>query len=196
MTEARPVLDEDRLRRLVRELHAVVKRDLPWYEGSPDNDPGIALVELFAFVGDALLVYQSRAADEAYLRSHRTWGLILHNVLGTSPLVVTVDGSRWREVPSLASHGPDDAVYVADRGADGSFTVRFGDGQRGRRPAAGAQVAATYRNGGGAGVIATILWPPTPPLSLEVHASSERISLAPARRSWRDCLTRWFVARR
>ena len=190
------MLDEDRLRRLVRELHAVVKRDLPWYEGSPDNDPGIALVELFAFVGDALLVYQSRAADEAYLRSHRTWGLILHNVLGTSPLVVTVDGSRWREVPSLASHGPDDAVYVADRGADGSFTVRFGDGQRGRRPAAGAQVAATYRNGGGAGVIATILWPPTPPLSLEVHASSERISLAPARRSWRDCLTRWFVARR
>jgi len=34
MTEAGPELDEDRLRRLVRELETVVRRELPWHEGS------------------------------------------------------------------------------------------------------------------------------------------------------------------
>ena len=195
MTETRPVLDEVRLRRLVDELHAVVKREVPWYEGN-QHDPGLTLLDLFAFLGDALLAFENRATDEAYLRSRRTWGLILRNLLGTSSLAVTVDGSLWREVESLGRFGPDAAVYVAKRGADGSTTVRFGDGRQGRRPPAGAQVAATYHHDGGVGVIATIPWPPAPPLSLEVHASPERLSLVPARRSWRDCLTRWFVARR
>jgi len=196
MTEARPALDEERLRRLVHDLHAVVKRELPWYEGNV-QDPGITLLELFAFLGDAVLQYQQETADEAYLRSHRRWGLILHNVLGTSPLAMTVDGSPWREVVSLERYGPGDAVYVANREADGSVTMRFGDGQHGRRPPAGAQVAATYRHGAGAaGLIATIVWPPEPPRSLEVHAGPERISFAPAARSWRDCLARWFAGRR
>jgi hypothetical protein len=84
MTEARLVLDEDRLRRLVRELDAVVRRELPWFEGN-EQDPGIALVELLAFLGDGLAEYQDRTADEAYLERRRTWGLITHNVLGGSP---------------------------------------------------------------------------------------------------------------
>ncbi len=83
MAEARPALDEDRLKQLVRELETVVRRELPWYEGN-EQDPGITLLELFVFVGDTLSEYQARAADDTYLRSHRTWGLILHNVLGTA----------------------------------------------------------------------------------------------------------------
>jgi hypothetical protein len=196
MTEASPELDEDRLRRLVRELETVVRRELPWPEGN-QQDPGITLLELFAFVGDTLSEYQNRAADEGYLQSRRTWGLILHNVLGTSPLTVTVNGSPWHEVVSLETCGPADAVYVADRDANGSATILFGDGQHGRRPPAGAQVVATYRQGGGgAGLVATLAWPPEPPLSLEVHAGSAHISFAPARRTWRDYLARWLAARR
>ena len=196
MTEARPVLDEDRLRRLVSDLYAVVRRELPWFEGN-QQDPGIALIELLAFFSETVVQHQNQTADEAYLQSQRTRGLIFHSLLGTSPLAVTVEGSLWREVASLESSGRDDAVYVADRGADGSVTVRFGDGQHGRPPSAGAQVAATYRKGGGrAGVVAIVSWPPTPPLAFEVQANSTRISFAPARRSWRDCLTRWFAARR
>jgi hypothetical protein len=106
---------------------------------------------------------------------------------------VTVEGSPWREVVSLRSCGPGDAVYVADREADGSVTVRFGDGQHGRRPSAGAQVAATYVKGGGrARAVVIIPWPAEPPLALEVQTNSTRISFAPTRRSWRDYLTRWF----
>jgi len=84
---------------------------------------------------------------------------------------------------------PPESVHVA-------YPLRFGDGQRGRRPSAGAHVAVPYRKGsGGAGVIATIPWPADPPLALEVEAGSSAIRFAPARRSWCDCLTRWFAAR-
>jgi len=183
MSETRPVLDDDRLRRLVRELEPVVRRELPWYDGN-QRDPGIALVELLAFVGDSLTDYQSRLADEAYLptRSH---------------LAVTVDALPWREVAALESSGPADHVYVVNRSDDGSASLRFGDGQHGQRPSAGAQVAATYRTGaGGNRTTVTIRWPAEPPLALEVHAGAARISFAPPRRSWRHCLARLFGRRR
>lgn len=64
-------------------------------------------------------------------------------------LVVTVDGSLWRGVADLERAGSSDPVYVAERGADGSLTLRFGDGQHGRRPPPGARVTVTYREGGG-----------------------------------------------
>lgn len=177
------MLDDDRLRRLVRELEAVVRRELPWYDGN-QRDPGIALVELLAFVGDSLTDYQSRLADEAYLPTR-------------SRLAVTVDALPWREVAALESAGPADHVYVVNRSDDGSARLRFGDGQHGQRPSAGAQVAATYRTGaGGNRATVTIRWPAEPPLALEVHAGAARISFAPPRRSWRDCLARLFGRRR
>jgi hypothetical protein len=39
-----------------------------------DSDPGVALLELFAYVGELLSTYADRVADEAYLdtgRDHR-----------------------------------------------------------------------------------------------------------------------------
>ena len=192
----RPALDEDRLKRLVSDLGAVVRRELPWFDGDA-HDPGVALLELFAFLGEAITTHQNQVADDAHLESRRMWGLIVHNVLGRSPLVVTVDGSPWREVASLEDAGAGDAVYVAERGGPGSpTTVRFGDGQHGRRPADGASVGATYRDRGGAtGLVATIPWPPDPPLALEVQARPGRITFAPARHGWFASLTRWFTRR-
>jgi hypothetical protein len=176
-------LDDDRLRRLVRDLEAIVRRELPWYDGS-QHDPSIALVELLAFLGDTLAEYQSRLAGETYLETR-------------SRLLVTVGASPWREVASLENSGPGDRVYVVDRSADGSATVRFGNGRHGEIPAAGAWVAATYRTGAD-GNVATVTtrWPPVPPLALEIHAGPGRISFAPPRRSWRDCLPRLFGRRR
>ena len=160
-----------------------MRRELPWYDGN-QRDPGIALVELLAFVGDSLTDYQSRLADEAYLPTR-------------SRLAVTVDALPWREVGALESAGPADHVYVVNRGDDGSASLRFGDGQHGQRPSAGAQVAATYRTGaGGNRATVTIRWPAEPPLALEVHAGAARISFAPPRRSWRDCLARLVGRRR
>ena len=177
MSESPRGLDDDRLKQLVRDLEAIVRRELPWYDGN-QHDPSIALIELLAFLGDTLAEYQSRLAGETYLETR-------------SRLLVTIGGSPWREVASLESSGPRDRVYVVDRGADGSATVRFGDGQHGKTPPAGARVHATYGPGArGNRAAVTIRWPPTPPLALEIHAGHGRISFAPPRRSWRDCLAR------
>ena len=182
MSEAARGLDDDRLKRLVRDLDGIVRRELPWYDGS-QRDPGIALVELLAFLGDSLAEYESRLAGETYLE--------------TRPhLLLTVDASPWREVPALESSGPGDRVFVVDRGADGSATVRFGDGRHGQTPSAGARVHARYGTGaGGHGAAVTIRWPPVPPLAIEIHAGPGRITFAPPRRSWRDCLARLFGGR-
>ena len=172
MNQPKPVLKEDRLRQLVRELEAVVRRQLPWYDGN-QQDPGIALVELLAFVGDILTEYQDRTADEAYLQHQPTSGV-----------AVTVDGSPWREVASLDSAGPGDSYYVVDVGPDGSSTIRFSDGQQGLRPATGAHVTATYRTGAdGNRAAVSISWPADPPLALELYAGPSLIRFVPLRPS-------------
>jgi hypothetical protein len=62
---------------------------------------------------------------------------------------MTVDGTRWRAVTSLDECGPDDPCFVLRVANDGSATVHFGDGERGRRPPRGASIESTYRPGGG-----------------------------------------------
>jgi alpha-N-arabinofuranosidase len=57
--------------------------------------------------------------------------------------LVTVDGSAWESVDSLATAGPTDRVYVLSA-ADG--TVTFGDGVHGAIPPSGAIVRADYRS--------------------------------------------------
>jgi hypothetical protein len=58
MSETVRGLDDDRLERLVHDLEAIVRRELPWYDGS-QHDPSIALIELLAFLGDTLAEYHS-----------------------------------------------------------------------------------------------------------------------------------------
>jgi hypothetical protein len=53
---------------------------------------------------------------------------------------------EWLEVPSLGASEPDDRHFVLDRQTG---RVRFGDGEHGRRPAAGSRIEASYRCGGG-----------------------------------------------
>src|SRR5436309_4285297 len=182
MSEGVRGLDDERLQRLVRDLEQVVRRELPWYEGT-QHDPSVALIELLAFLGETVTEYQLRLAGEDYLEARPR-------------LLVTVDASPWREVGSLENSGPGDRVYVVDRGADGSATVRFGDGQHGELPPAGARVHATYGTGAhGHRAAVTIRWPPVPPLALEIHAGPGHLRFVPPRRSWRDCLARLLGGR-
>jgi len=181
MSQSPAVLDEDQLRRLTSELVAVIRREVPWYDAD-SQDPGVTLVDLFAFVGDLLSQYEERLADDAYV-----------GTAGRPRIAITVGGLLWREVASLEGSGPDDAVYVVDRQDDGSATVRFGDGRHGRRPPTGTRVSAAYRQGAGNGhAVASVLWPPEPPLALEVHAVGHRMRFVPIRRSWLDCLVSLF----
>ena len=181
MSQSPAVLDEERLRRLASELVAVIRREVPWYD-SDTQDPGVMLVDLFAFVGDLLSQYEERLVDDAYLGTS-----------GRARIAITVGGLPWREVASLQGAGPDDAVYVVSRQDNGSATVRFGDGQTGRRPPTGDRVSAAYRQGAGNGHAAvSVFWPPEPPLALEAHAVDHRMRFAPVRRSWLDCLVSLF----
>jgi predicted phage baseplate assembly protein len=63
-------------------------------------------------------------------------------------LEVRVDGVRWHQVDTLADSGPADHDYVLRTGADGRYSVAFGDGQQGSRLTTGVgNVTATYRIG-------------------------------------------------
>lgn len=75
---------------------------------------------------------------------------------------VSVDGEPWMQVASLQQTGADDKAFALDP-EDG--TVRFGDGEHGRRPASGAAITVSYRQGGGSAgdvtISARFRWPPT-----------------------------------
>ena len=103
------------------------------------HDPGIAIVELLAFVGDLIAAHQDLIADEAYLGTSR------HRRTG---IRVDIGGERWRAVPSLADSGPDDQHYVVTTRDDGAAVIQFGDGKHGRRPSKGSEIRVRYRSGG------------------------------------------------
>lgn len=63
---------------------------------------------------------------------------------------LTVSGRSWIRVQSFKDSGPDDRHYVVEVNPQGDASVRFGDGKRGRLPAVGARISATYRFGVGA----------------------------------------------
>jgi uncharacterized phage protein gp47/JayE len=68
-----------------------------------------------------------------------------------STLVVTVNGTRWLEQPSLVNDAPHDQVFTTTADAAAQTTVLFGDGINGARPPSGINnLRARYRKGLGA----------------------------------------------
>jgi uncharacterized phage protein gp47/JayE len=89
----------------------------------PDN-PIRVLLDALAHQADVLSEYLDRVYEEAFLET----------APGPARLEFRVD--------------PDRAYFVRRR-ADGSMTVSFGDGSRGRRPARGSRLKVSYRRGSG-----------------------------------------------
>jgi len=58
-----------------------------------------------------------------------------------------LDGMPWRQVPHLASSGPEDRHYVVRPGSEGVTLVEFGDGVHGQRPSSGSAIGVRYRAG-------------------------------------------------
>lgn len=110
-----------------------------------DDDPGVALLELFAYVGELLSRHADEIAAEAYLgpgRGHRAAGR-------RHGFDLEVDGQRWRQVTDLADSGAEDRHYVVSRRDDGASVIEFGDGVHGQRPPADGSIGVRYRQGGG-----------------------------------------------
>ena len=123
----------DRLERLVETTRVELRR---WTD-TPGHDPGLAIVELLAFVGDTLSTYAETIGGEAYLGSRA----------GVTDLEVAIDGEPWQLVASLIESSPHDAHYVVTRGENGSTVIEFGDGVHGRRLPTGGSLRIGYRSG-------------------------------------------------
>ena len=67
----------------------------------------------------------------------------------TLGVTVTVDGRRWRLVPSLAGSGARAREFTVVRTAGGKTVVQFGDGAHGAQPLVGGTITVSYRSGGG-----------------------------------------------
>jgi hypothetical protein len=128
-----PEEHSERLDRLVQRA----RTELRHWTDAPEQDPGIALLELFAFLGDALSSYTDAVASESYLGSRRR----------EADVGVEINGQDWQRVASLDESGPDDPHYLVTVGEDGSTVVEFGDGTRGRRPPSGGGLRVSYRAG-------------------------------------------------
>jgi hypothetical protein len=65
-----------------------------------------------------------------------------------STLIVTVNGVRWDEVPTLYQTGADAQAYTVTQDDGGETSVAFGDGVFGARPPSGKDnIQARYRKG-------------------------------------------------
>jgi len=122
-----------RINRLVKELRDEVRG---WTDAN-EGDPGIALVELLAWMGDALTRYTEIVANEAYLGTAGS----------RASVEVEIGGEHWQRVESLGESGPDDRHFMASDREDGATVVEFGDGEHGRRPSADDFTRFTYRRG-------------------------------------------------
>lgn len=118
-------------------LVETAKADLRRWTESQSHDPGIALLELFAFLGDMLSSYAERVAKESYLGTRSL----------ESDVRVAIDGRRWIGVASLDESGPDDLHYVVSVREDSATVIEFGDGEHGRRPPVGGGLRLSYRRG-------------------------------------------------
>lgn len=130
----RPTIERpDRLERLVETARAELRR---WTD-APGHDPGVALVELFAFLGDTLSSYADAIGNESFLGSRAR---LTH-------LELSIDGEPWQRVADLAESGPGDPHYVVTVAEDGATVIEFGDGAHGRRPPVEGAMRVGYRSG-------------------------------------------------
>ena len=140
-------MSEDRGRADRPQLEDLVQRartELRDWTDHTDSDPGVALLELFAYLGELLSSYADRIADEAHLdtgserRPGRRDSLVARGRRSSG-------GVRS---PTSPDSGTDDRHYVVSRRADGASVVEFGDGVHGRRPPAGSSIGVRYRHAG------------------------------------------------
>ena len=98
-------------------------------------------------IGDAGLAFQRFALSKQPL-THVPRPGAPHGA--GAALEVRVAGLLWQETQEFVGHAPGDRVYRLETADDGTTTVVFGDGETGARPATGAEITASYRQGQGA----------------------------------------------
>lgn len=132
--------------RLADGLRAAIPVHSPEWTDHQQSDPGIPLLELFAFLASAI----------GYVASVR-W---LWNREGSMRRIVTVvvDGEEWSQVGNLDDSGPDAKEFRLD---PVTGAVEFGDGVHGKVPEAGVSLSTRYTHGARAtavGAFVLMVW--------------------------------------
>jgi hypothetical protein len=141
MSRDRGARDRSQLDGLVHRARSELR---DWTDAA-DGDPAVALVELWALVGDLLSSCAEQLADEAYLGSaHRG-----RSVGRRDEVEVEVDGKPWLQVADLGGSTAEEHHYLVSRRDDGASVIEFGDGLHGQRPPPGSSIGVRYRSGVG-----------------------------------------------
>lgn len=133
MSGERGPIDRSQLEELVNRA----RTELRQWTDTADNDPGVALLQLFAFVGELLSGSSGHFAAAAHA-----------GVARRKDVEVEVDGHPWQQVTDLAGSGAQDLHFVVSQGDGGASVIEFGDDVRGRRPPSGSTIGVRYRRGG------------------------------------------------
>jgi hypothetical protein len=156
-------LGEDEWRRFETQLLSAIGRNVPKWTDRQDGDPGVAIVELFAFLAEQLIYRAGTIPDRSRARLFEVADKLesLPGTVDVRAATVCIEGDQWQQTASLANAGPDDHFFIStDEGR-----IAFGDGQHGQQPAMGSNVFVSYRMGGGANgntrVSVTSRWPLT-----------------------------------
>jgi len=145
---------------LARSLRELLGETVSGLAGVIGQERTVAIAQAFLSLGDQV----ARHASEIPERERQAIAELLARLAASSgfaaeeSLGVRVDGERWRQVDRLEGSGPDDPIFVLDAA---SGTVRFGDGENGRRPAEGSRVSVTYQEAPqGVAITVHVPWPP------------------------------------
>jgi predicted phage baseplate assembly protein len=120
-----PVIDNRRYDELVAELRTRIPRYTPEWTDLNDSDPGITLVQLFAWLGDMLLYRMSRVPELNYLKFLELLGIelraaepaiaeIAFPLAATAPQPFILIPART-QVSAEAADSPSPIIFETDR---------------------------------------------------------------------------------
>jgi hypothetical protein len=143
---------------LAHALNHTMSAHAPGWTDRNDADPGITILQLFAFLSENLL-YRGPVEGGASAAARTIHAL--DRYVDQEPIAVHVNGEPWRKVDTLTDAERNAPVFTFD---ESTGTIRFGDGVHGRVPEGGSIISARYRDGRGAeghtSVATRTTWPP------------------------------------
>jgi hypothetical protein len=101
-------LGEDEWRRFETQLLSAIGRNVPKWTDRQDGDPGVAIVELFAFLAEQLIYRAGTIPDRSRARLFEVADKLesLPGTVDVRAATVCIEGDQWQQTASLANAGP------------------------------------------------------------------------------------------
>src|SRR5438045_4156867 len=115
-----PNLDDRRFQNLVDDAKRLVQRNCPEWTDHNVSDPGVTLIESFAFMVDQLLYRLNRMPERNYIKFLELIGLHLY-----PPTAARADITFWLSAPQPEVISVPADTEVATRRTDTSDAVTF-----------------------------------------------------------------------